>query len=144
MHLPHQIPGQRTDPAAHQLVAFGTGEDLIDDEARQIGILRHKIEVASDTVAQTFGQWKSRFPKGRKHGLAHQLQFLVENPFEKLFLRAKIVVEHGVRNTCRLGNRSGPSPFEALGKKLLFGSTEDGILPIMKRFGHDIRTNKQV
>ena len=98
--------------------------------------------MAPDAVAQALGQRKPRLPESREHGLAHQLQLLVENPLEKLLLRAEIVVEHGVRDTRRLGDRGGP--LEALGQKLPLGGTEDGILPIMKRFCHGIGINKLV
>ena len=92
--------------------------------------------MAFDAVAQPFGKRQARLAESRQHRFAHQPHFFVENPLEDMFLRAEVVVQHGVGHARCLGDRSGPRPGVSLRQKLPFRGLQDRLLLVLLRFRH--------
>ena len=134
----HQPFGDGPDAAAHRFVTLGTRKDLVDDEARQVGIRRDKVEVALDAVPDAFLQRQVRLAEGGQHRLAHQARLLVEDAFEQLLLGPEIVVQHGVRHARRLGDRGRARPGESFVEEFPFGGFQNRLFLVPGRFGHGI------
>ena len=120
---------------------LGMGQDLVDDEPRQLPVGGDEVEMPFYALADSLLQGQVLVADGAQDDVA-QLAYLVrDNAFEEVVLRAEVVVEHGVGHSRRFGDGGGPGSGIAFLEKLPFGGLQDAgfrVLAVALFFAHII------
>ena len=140
VHFALDVAYQHTDDRLyllpHHVVTLGLRRDFIDDETRQVGVGGDKVEVARKTLLYPLQERQRGIAESRQHRFAHQAQLFIEDTLEDIFLRAEIVMQHGVRHPGRRRDRRGAGAVETFGQELLLGSRQNRLLLGFCRFCH--------